>query len=222
MQNLNKAIRIAEQEHVDYEEKINGMLEAYRATPHPSTSKSPYKLMFGRNMNLNIFPTMKRKVRDGAIRNRDRQYKEKAKEYHDRKKNVKESRIRLGDRVLLKDRRTDRLKPEVGIVVGIRGHAVTPQFGNGRIFKRDKSHLKVVNRAVVPFSRETPMKEVRVVEQLRKRFEPSDTDESDIDESHIVNVVSGSNPALNLVDHVQRTRSGRETRKPETFGEWTD
>ena len=43
MQNLNKAIRIAEQEHVDFEEKINGMLEAYRATPHPSTSKSPYE-----------------------------------------------------------------------------------------------------------------------------------------------------------------------------------
>ena len=79
MQNLNKAIRIAEQEHVDFEEKINGMLEAYRATPHPSTYKSPYELMFGRKMNLNIFPTMKRKVRDRAIRNRERQYKEKAK-----------------------------------------------------------------------------------------------------------------------------------------------
>ena len=171
-------------------------------------------------MSLNIFPTMKRRVRDGAIRNRDRQYKEKAKEYHDRKKNIKESRIRLGDRVLMKDKRTDRLRPEVGIVVGIKGHSVTLQFGNGRTFKRDKSHLKVVNRAVVPFSGETPTKKVRVEEQLKRRFELSDTDESDVEESHVETAETGSSP-LNLVDHVQRTRSGREFRRPERFGEWT-
>ena len=42
------------------------------------------------------------------------------------------------------------------------------------------------------------MKEVRVEEQLGKRFERSDTDESDIHESHIENVESGNNPALNF------------------------
>ena len=55
------------------------MLEAYRATPHPSTSKSLFELMFGRKMKLNIFPTMKRKVKDEVIRNRDEQYKKNAK-----------------------------------------------------------------------------------------------------------------------------------------------
>ena len=71
MQNLNKAIRIAKKENTDYKEKIEGMLEAYRATPHPSTSRSPYELMFGRKMNLNIFPTTKRRV-NGVVRNCDR------------------------------------------------------------------------------------------------------------------------------------------------------
>jgi hypothetical protein len=38
--------------------------------------------MFGRKMNLNIFPTMKRRVKDEVIRNRDEQYKKKAKKYY--------------------------------------------------------------------------------------------------------------------------------------------
>ncbi len=118
MRNLNKAIRIAKKENTDYKEKIEGMLEAYRTIPHPSTSKSPYELMFGRKINLNIFPTMKRRVKDEGIRNCDKKYKEKAKKYYDGKKNAKKSSIRLGDLVLMKDRRTDRLRPEVGIVIG--------------------------------------------------------------------------------------------------------
>ena len=120
MQNLNNATWIAKKENIDYKEKIERMLEAYRVTPHPSTSRSPYELMFGRKMNLNIFPTMKRRVKDEGIRNHDRKYKEKAKKYHDSKKNVNKSHIRLRDRVLLKDRRTDRLKHEIGLVIGLQ------------------------------------------------------------------------------------------------------
>jgi hypothetical protein len=101
MRNLNKTIHIAERESVDYQDRITGMLEAYRATPHPSTSKSPYELMFGRKMNLSIFPIRKRRMGDMHIRNHDCKYKEKAKKYHDRKQNVKRSHIKLGDKVCL-------------------------------------------------------------------------------------------------------------------------
>jgi hypothetical protein len=169
MQYLNKVIRIAKKENTDYKEKIDGMLEAYRVIPHPSTSKSPFELMFGRKMNLNIFPTMKRRIKDELIRNRDEQYKEKAKKYYDRKKNVKKSHIRLGDRVLMKDKRTDRLRPEVGIVIGTTEHSVTVQFGNGRIFKRDKSHIKIVNKAVVPPVREIQRRRI----EMRNKYDMS-------------------------------------------------
>jgi beta-lactamase superfamily II metal-dependent hydrolase len=66
-------------------------------------------------------------------------YKEKAKKYHDRKQNVKRSHIKLGDKVLMKDRRTDRLKPEVGTVVCINDYSVTVRFRNGKTFNRNKS-----------------------------------------------------------------------------------
>jgi hypothetical protein len=104
----------------------------------------------------------------------------------------------------MNDKRTHRLRPEGGIVIGTTEHSVTVQFGNGRIFKRDKSHIKIVNKAVVPSSQRNPKKKNRDEEQIR--YELYDTDESDeeFDEQNTL-----------------RTKSGREIRKPERFGDWT-
>ena len=89
---------------------------------------------------------MKRRVQDSKIQNHDRQYKEKWNKYHDKKRNVRGSCVSLCDRVLMKDMRIDHLQPEVRIVVAITEHSVMVKFGDGRIFKRDKSHIKVVMR----------------------------------------------------------------------------
>ena len=83
-----------ERENVNYQDRISGMLEAYRATPYPATTKSPYELMFGRKMNLSIFPTVKREKKDTSVRNHDRKYKVKAKLYHDKKSKVKSRRLK--------------------------------------------------------------------------------------------------------------------------------
>ena len=79
------------------------------------------------------------------------------------------------------------------------------QFGNGRIFKREKSHIKIVNEAVVPSSQRNPKKKNRDEEQIR--YELCDTDESDEEEFDEQNTL--------------RTKSGREIRNPERFGDWT-
>ena len=162
--------------------------------------------MFGTKMNLNIFPTMKRRVKDEVIRNHDRKYKEKAKKYHDSKKNVKKSHVRLGDRVLMKDRRTDRLRPEVGVVIKTTEHSVTVKFENGKIFTRDKSHVKVINEVIVLSSRRRSRNVDADVEQ--KRYEIYDTDESDEEEME--------KELITL-----RTKSGREIKKPKGYGEQT-
>ncbi|XP_028416124.1 uncharacterized protein K02A2.6-like [Dendronephthya gigantea] len=172
MRNLNKAVRIAERENVDYQDRITGMLEAYRATPHPSTSKSPYQLMFGRKMNLSFFP--------------------------------------IRDKVLMKDRRTDRLKPEVGTVVCINDYAVTVRFQNGKTFKRNKSHLKVINEAVTPSYQEKSKENVKNIDEKQSKRIEDYYSESDTDEEN--------NETTN---QTQRTRYGREVRKPERLGEWT-
>ena len=105
----------------------------------------------------------------------------------------------------MKDRRTDRLRPDVGIVIGTTGHSVTVRFENGRIYTRDKSHVKIVNKAAVPSSQRKPKKLNRHEEQ--KRYELYDTDETDEEESEEETTV--------------RTKSGRKIKKPERFGEWT-
>ena len=183
------------------------MLEAYKATPHPATSRSPYELMFGRNINLNIFPTMKIRVKDEDIKNHDRKYKEKAKKYHDSKKNVKKSHIRMGDRVLMKDRRTDRLKPEIELVIGTTEHSVIVKFENGKIFTREKSHVKVMNEVTVPSTQRRKKKKNVDEDGRQKRYEIYDTDESEEEELK---------EEINL-----RTKSGREIRKPKRYGQWT-
>ena len=147
---------------------------------------------------------MKRKVNDGAVRNRDKKYKEKAKKYHD-SKNMKKSHLRLGDRVLMKDRRTDRLRPEIAVVIETTDHSVTMRFENGKILTRDKSHVKVINQAVVPSSRERPKK--KNTDEEQKRYELYDADESDEEESE--------------EETTLKTKSGRQIKKPVRYGEWT-
>ena len=104
MQNLKKMERIAKQEGKKHRTLIEGMLNAYRATPHPATGKSPYELMFGRKMRLGVLPEIAKipeSESNGNIRRSDVAYKLKSKRNHDRRSNVRKSKITVGDRILM-------------------------------------------------------------------------------------------------------------------------
>ena len=92
-------------------------------------------------MNLKIFPSI-RKNEYVEIRDRDTAYKRNAKVYHDRRRRVKKSPVKIGDRVLMKNQRTDRLNPDVGTVIQVRDNTVTAAFCDGRFFNGNKSHFK--------------------------------------------------------------------------------
>ena len=163
--------------------------------------------MFGRKINFKIFPTMNRRAKDEIIRNHDKEHKEKAKKYHDSKKNLTKSRIRLGDRLLMKDRRTDRLRPEVGFLIRTTEHFVTMKFENSKVFTRDKSYVKVINEVTVLPSRKRQRKKNEDTNQEQKQYKTYDTDESNEEETE---------EEISL-----RTKSCREIKKPERYGEWT-
>ena len=102
------------------------MLNAY-ATPHPATRKSLYELMFGRKMRLGVLPEIletSEPGNDSEVRQNDGLYKLKSKRYHDKHRNVRKSRIADGDRILMKNRRTDPLSAIPGRVIEIRRNAV--------------------------------------------------------------------------------------------------
>jgi hypothetical protein len=64
----------------------------------------------------------------------------KYKRYHDKRRNVRKSGITVGEKILMKNKRTDPLCPIPGKVINIRGNAVTARFDDGKVFMR-KSHI---------------------------------------------------------------------------------
>ena len=146
MQNLKKIERIAKQEGKKYRALVEGMLNGYRATPHPATGKSPFELMFGRKMQLGALPDIPKCENDPEVRKKDAQYKLKSKRYHDKRRNVKKSDIAVGDRILMKNKRTNPLNPIFGKVIDIWGNAVAARFDDGKVFTRDKSHFKILRK----------------------------------------------------------------------------
>ena len=171
MQNLKKD-RIAKQEGKKYRTLIEGMLNDYHATPHPATGRSPYELMFGRKMRLGVLPEISKiseHGNDAEIRQNDALYKKKSKRNHDKRRNVRKSTIAVGDRILMKNRRTDPLSPIPGRVIKICGNAVTARFDNGKVLMRDKSHFKIVRERSHSERQESEGEEMKSRENTLKR-----------------------------------------------------
>ena len=111
--------------------ELNKHLRMYRATPHPTTGKSPSEVLFGRTIhtriqNLETQPSAK--LQD--IRAKDQHMKLKQKMYKDAKSYIKPHNINIGDRVLLSQKKS-KLNPPYDpspyLVTEIRGHQVTAQ-----------------------------------------------------------------------------------------------
>ena len=71
MQNLKKIQRIAKQEGKKYCALVEGMLNGYRATPHPATGESLFELMFARKMQLGVLPDISKCENDPEVRKND-------------------------------------------------------------------------------------------------------------------------------------------------------
>jgi glucan-binding YG repeat protein len=75
-------------------------------------------------MRLGVLPAISETPeRDNhpEVRQNDALYKLKSKRYHDKRRNVRKSRIAVGDKILMKNK-------VAGKVISIRGNAVTARF----------------------------------------------------------------------------------------------
>ena len=101
--------------------------------------------MFGRKMRVGNLPNSPHSdSSNNSVYTNDKEYKEKSKEYYDKRNHVKNSKIKVGDKVLQKCKR-NALNPIIGHVINIVGNAITARFENGKIYTRDKSHYKIIN-----------------------------------------------------------------------------
>ena len=147
MKPLEKAVRTAVVENKNWKRVINRFLLNYRATPHSTTGKSPAELLFNRKIRTRLPEMSSQETSPShlALQQKDDDAKKKMKEYADKKSRAKESPIRVGDSVLVRQAKENKLfskfKPNPYRVVKMKGTRVTVER-HGHFITRNISHYK--------------------------------------------------------------------------------
>ncbi|KAJ8362198.1 hypothetical protein AAFF_G00390670 [Aldrovandia affinis] len=105
---LLKRIRIAESEGLDWKRELRKYVTVYRSIDHATTGKSPAELLFNRKMRGKL-PDISTAQADLEVRDRDAEQKGKSKIYADGRRGAKYSDVDIGDTVLVKQEKTDKL-----------------------------------------------------------------------------------------------------------------
>ena len=143
MKPLNKAIRTAHAQGQVWQKELPKFLLNYRTTPHTTTKVAPAQLLFNRvvnngipaiaNTNLHPVPTQEHAKAQLC----DAERKKESKMYADIKRHAKETHIKVGDIVLLKQPKENKLytrfRPKPYQVVAMKGHMVTGTRGGQQV-----------------------------------------------------------------------------------------
>ena len=144
---LMKAVQIAHIEGKDWRQELQTFLTAYRSTPQMTTGATPFYLMFGREMRSKL-PDLRREapITNEEVRDRDWLRKLSQKEYVDAKRSAVASDVEIGDKVLLRNSKTNKLSPNYDPnpceVVDRNGGEVTVRSTAGAEIKRNVSFVK--------------------------------------------------------------------------------
>jgi len=146
MRTIGKSIRAAHAEHRSWKQEMYSFLRNYRATPHTTTDKSPAEIFIGRSIRTKI-PEIRRKINSPEIRNKDKKSKYKMKVYADTHRHAKKSSLRIGDSVLVKQEKKDKLTtpfdPKPFTIKEQKGTMVTAERDD-KIITRNSSHFKMI------------------------------------------------------------------------------
>ena len=114
MKTVTKAIRTANSEGKRWESELDMFLPSYRSTPHSTTHTSPAELLFNRPIRnkLPSFSSLECHDDDDAVEDhvvRDKEEKRKMKLHADRRNRAKESKLKVGDYVLMQVPKSNKL-----------------------------------------------------------------------------------------------------------------
>ena len=141
---LQKMLIIATMQHMDLETCLVNFLFQYRSTPHCTTKVPPAELLYNRPFNGKI-PCMESKVIDKHELARDNEYKAKLynKEYADSNRKISNTVIEIGNMVLMKQKRHNKLmsnfNPHPCTVIETNKPDVTVRTHDGKVFQRNCS-----------------------------------------------------------------------------------
>ena len=148
---LLKCLKIAHLEKKNLRTELVTWLTAYRPTPLVTTGSTPFSLMFGREMQSKLLE-LRRETVDfprEETRGKDWSNKLKGKTYSDDRRGAVPKSIRVGDAVLLKAEKSNKLSrnfhPSPFKIVQNTGSEVTVRNDVGVEFKRDTAFVKKYN-----------------------------------------------------------------------------
>ena len=113
MRNLNKILRIANIQKRNWKSALYNYLLAYRVSPNMST-KVPPALLLNSKIPRTKIPTVNHEIDKGFLKkleSHDKIMKDKMKKYFDNRYPTKNRQIHIGDRVLVKQPRLNKLTP---------------------------------------------------------------------------------------------------------------
>ena len=144
---LLKAMRVVHSEGRDWRKELQKFLLGYRSTPHTTTGVSPAKLLFGREIRSKLpgVEELHSASNESEVLDRDRERKQKGKDYADNLRGACESNLKEVDKVLQKPK-SDKLSPSFEAtryeVVNKQGDHVEIKSPAGIHYKRNVTHLQ--------------------------------------------------------------------------------
>ena len=150
MRTLEKEIRTAVIEGKNWRQELFTFLRQYRATPHSTTGKSPSELLNGRKLKSTL-PQIQHDLAPQEVRQTDAKRKTEMKEYADRCSHAKNTDLSVGDKVLLKQPKQNKMstpfKPEPLEIKDKKGSMITAQNAE-RTVTRNASFFKKLPSSV--------------------------------------------------------------------------
>ena len=188
MKPLGKTMKIATQNNEREDKALTQLLHNYRDTPHPSTNVAPGAMLF-RDGYRNTFPRISVSPEDiQKAKNRDRELKEKRETKVNASKYRKQTKINVGDRVLVRNftrkSKFEPLFPQVIFeVIDIsRNNTVVTvkREGDDRLFRRHPDDVKVVNGLPPQATQSTHLSESDQLFKFHKMFTSASEDDGDL------------------------------------------
>lgn len=155
MKSLTKSISIAKRSGQNIREAVAKLMYNYNRRPHATTGEIPLKAMLGREI-FDQLPSAKIALMEtesddeelDEMRIKDAVNKEKGKEYSDARNHAKDSTIKPGDKVIIKNQSKSKLATNFGerkfVVITKSGEELTLRDEFGAQLKRNAAHAKVL------------------------------------------------------------------------------
>ena len=143
---IMKRLKIAQAEGQPWKAELRKYLRSYRSLPHTTTGRSPAELLFNRKMKGKIPDLSMSHVYDQEVFDRDAEQKATTKAYADTRRAARPSTIDVGDQVLVKQDKHNKLtttfNPVPHTVISKNGNSTVVQSPSGAQYSRNTSHIK--------------------------------------------------------------------------------